>query len=275
MELFNAWSLARASELAYKKKDQVRSAVVNWGFENVETFGFPSRAHDNLTQAFVASNDDLILVSFRGTERVNWRDWLVNADIFFQEGPFGADVHGGFLKALKEPWKATTILDAVVAKVEDLSSNGRAVYLTGHSLGAALATLAAGYLLEKKISLTGVYTYGSPRVGSGDFAREYNWRARGLTHRFVNRQDVVTKLPLQDIGYWHIGTSWYIDENNDVSHPEWWKQVWDFFTQTVNGEPDLVTDHSITEGYVRSLRRALDDVTVPKGSLGEIGGTGV
>src|SRR5262249_54451343 len=81
------------------------------------------------------------------------------------------------------------------------------VWLTGHSLGAALATLAAARWAAGH-RVQGLYTFGSPRVGNAAFAAT----VPGPCYRFVNNNDVVTRLPPPGLfaGYRHVGVLKYI-----------------------------------------------------------------
>ena len=78
----------------------------------------------------------------------------------------------------------------------------RKIWITGHSLGAALATLAA----DRYRNVKGLYTYGSPRVGDKDFKKNF----RMNTYRFVNNNDIVTKVPPAGM-YRHVGELRHID----------------------------------------------------------------
>lgn len=76
-------------------------------------------------------------------------------------------VHRGFLAALDSVW------GKVLAAVQD-TAHGRPVFVCGHSLGAALAQLAARRLVGHGQAVAAVYVYGSPRVGNDDFRDDYN-----------------------------------------------------------------------------------------------------
>jgi hypothetical protein len=80
---------------------------------------------------------------------------------------------------------------------------------TGHSLGAALATLLAS--LKAPSSL---YTIGSPRVGDHDFVASLGTVD---SFRYVDCCDAVTQLPPAFLGYAHLGDPRYIDRNRQVS----------------------------------------------------------
>src|SRR5262249_58747833 len=65
------------------------------------------------------------------------------------------------------------------------------VFFTGHSLGAALATLAA----HRYPHTAGVYTFGSPRVGNHAFVASFNARMAQRSFRYVNDHDIVAQVP--------------------------------------------------------------------------------
>jgi hypothetical protein len=75
------------------------------------------------------------------------------------------------------------------------------VWLSGHSLGGALATLAAAHIGQDAVQ--GLYTYGCPRVGDAAFAGKLPARSH---YRFVHRDDWVPTVPPEFLGYVHAGT---------------------------------------------------------------------
>jgi triacylglycerol lipase len=94
-------------------------------------------------------------------------------------------VHEGFLKAFSD------IEDKFSVVVDSALSNRRPVWFCGHSLGAALATIAAYKYRDRA---QGLYTFGSPRVGNGRFVNALIKSLRNI-HRFVHHRDVVTTVP--------------------------------------------------------------------------------
>ena len=120
------------------------------------------------------------VIAFRGTEPDDLRD--IFDDLKFLPTPWaaGGTVHGGFAGAfgrVKEP---------VLAAINGATS-GQTVLVTGHSLGAALATLAAS--LASKVRLV---TFGSPRVGDSAFT---SLIGADRHDRFVDFLDAVTRIP--------------------------------------------------------------------------------
>jgi pimeloyl-ACP methyl ester carboxylesterase len=101
-------------------------------------------------------------------------------------------VHRGFREALDLVW------DDVARAL-----GGRPCRFAGHSLGAALATLAAA----RYPAVGPLYTFGSPRVGDAAFAES----VRVPCYRFVNNSDFVTGLP-PPVRYRHVGELVHFDE---------------------------------------------------------------
>ncbi len=113
---------------------------------------------------------------FRGTEGP--MDWRRNSSFLLTDWPCGGRVHGGFVDALDVVWdELGSALEAVTAPL----------LYTGHSLGGALAVLAAG-----RWPPLAVYTFGAPRVGDAGFAESLAGLA---VYRVVNRRDVVARTP--------------------------------------------------------------------------------
>jgi pimeloyl-ACP methyl ester carboxylesterase len=87
------------------------------------------------------------------------------------------------------------------------------VWFCGHSLGAALATLAA----DRYPATRGVCTFGCPRVGDNTFAAAFNANRANKTLRYVNHHDVVTHVPAPLFGYKHVNQRQFIARDGAVS----------------------------------------------------------
>jgi hypothetical protein len=203
--LANAWWLAEASTLAYADEAFAVGCFKKAGLDNVRFFNISS------TQCFVASSREFAVVAFRGSEvwrrrgkadiRVVAADFMTNADFWLTDWPKAGKVHRGFKKALDEVW------EDLFAYLTALQRGGRKIWMTGHSLGAALATLAA----DRYGEVQGVYTFGSPRVGNLRFKESYLNRA----YRFVNGSDIVAKIPPSGF-YVHVGEPRSIDREGKI-----------------------------------------------------------
>ena len=162
-------------------------------------------AVDN-TQVYVATNADQIVIAFRGSENPatldGLKDWLLTNAVnmlVVPEGRIGTDFmaagvgarfHLGFMSALAEVW------DPLKAAVdEELAKQERTVWVTGHSLGGAIATLAAWRLEQQFVTVEGVYTFGAPMIGNELAARAYEQQFAGRSFRFIDDGDLVPWLP--------------------------------------------------------------------------------
>ena len=94
------------------------------------------------------------------------------------------------------------------------------IWITGHSLGGAMATLCASRLEERNPIL---YTYGSPRVGG----REWRDGCDVEHHRFRNNNDVVPVVPLWLMGYRHHGKLCYINYYGNIRKLTLWQKLKD------------------------------------------------
>jgi len=158
------------------------------------------------TQAWLATDNEVIIVAFRGTESPTTLDGL--KDILLTdalnllvvpEGRLGHDLaaagvgarfHKGFVDAIAEIW------DPLAAAVEaEMKRRDRPVWLTGHSLGGALALHAAWLLKRQFIPVQEVCTFGAPMIGNKAACDAFNREFTGRIFRYVNGRDPVPKLP--------------------------------------------------------------------------------
>jgi hypothetical protein len=166
------------------------------------------------TQAFVGSDANDIVVSFRGTD--NLENWIKDLDFprvtSYPKCP-SCKVHAGFWSAWLE------LQTGVLAEVEQLVrlKPGAKIFVTGHSLGAALAALCAAELGASSHSLgfpiEGVYTYGQPRVGDVAFQNFYS-TGEHVSWRVTHWRDIVPHLPFESFGFHHTSTEVFYSEDN-------------------------------------------------------------
>jgi alpha-beta hydrolase superfamily lysophospholipase len=154
---------------------------------------------------------DAIVLAFRGTQVDDfWAsllDFAVDAQVLPIADAHGDLVHAGFFLALAEVWtKVAARLKAEQAR------RARPLWITGHSLGAALATLAASRCGDDAaLRLQGVYTFGSPRVGDTGFGATI----RVPVFRFRNDSDLVPHLPL-GLVFRHVGQLQFFDGGGHI-----------------------------------------------------------
>jgi hypothetical protein len=86
------------------------------------------------------------------------------------------------------------------------------IVVTGHSLGGAVATLAAAQLRSEGWVVS-LYSYGAPRVGGRALSAFISGQAGG-NYRVTHRNDPVPNLPLLIMGFVHVSPEYYIDAVN-------------------------------------------------------------
>jgi hypothetical protein len=205
----NAWWLADASWIAYTHeattvRDVLRSRA---GMDDCELVAAGG------TQCYVAHRDSFAIVTFRGTQPDDWND-LFNIARFVPKRWDVGRVHEGFADALEVVWKP------LENRLNQL--NDRRVWFTGHSLGGALASLAA---FRRGSQSAGLYTFGSPRVGNGEFAAALDGRLSDKSIRYVNDHDAVTHVPPERFAfphgrYTHLNHLRWINKDGQVSTTE-------------------------------------------------------
>lgn len=236
-----AW-MADAAMLAY-----ARSGPDPLSLDDVRAFLAKARLkcepignwHGHGTQGYFASNENFAVLAFRGTEKGDFVDLLTDAFILpvppneqalrpgklgmwfarWFSGNAGVRVHAGFQWALNTVWpQVRELLETYAARYPH-----NPIFFTGHSLGAALATIA---ITRVNVANAALYTIGSPRVGSPAFCDLVRAKAtlgiyRVANHADVNptrdgNQDLVTMVPPKDRNYCHTAGGLEIGPDGNV-----------------------------------------------------------
>ncbi len=203
--------------------------------------GFPEiRYYDrDGAQAYIFGNDDDRVIVCRGTEPNDWNDIKADLDLATVIAETAGRVHRGFKREVDDLWPRLE---------QALVNNTRPVWFTGHSLGGAMATICASRcrLSYIKSDPRALYTFGSPRVGNGRYVNFVQYEA----YRWVNNNDIVTRVPPWWLGYRHKGQEVYLDSDGAISRLTTWQRMKDRWRGFVRGlklrEFDHFTDHSIT-----------------------------
>jgi triacylglycerol lipase len=203
----NAWWLAELSRLVYRRESEEgheRGADETRRGELLARVGLRERLFFHEVEvcqgAVIEARDETwTALVFRGTNSP--QDWLTNTHATLGAWERGGQVHVGFRDALLQQW------GRISAAVETVHSP---LFVAGHSLGGALATLAASLCRPQ-----GVYTFGSPRVGNTAFGETL---AETPVYRLVNNRDAVTEvpLPLPKLGFTHVGQLHYFDHQGQL-----------------------------------------------------------
>lgn len=196
-----AWTMAYMAKLAYIKfedndleLEHLEYSLRSGWFNLIKTF------NKNGTQAFMAKNDGFAVLSFRGTQPDRWEDIKTDLKIIKQKTVKGK-VHTGFKLAFDD------VKNDIIEEIRENTGTDMPLYITGHSLGAALATVATGALDEEFNDLIAAcYTFGSPRVGDG----KYEKSIKTPFYRILNVTDIVTLFPILFGTFVHVGDARYL-----------------------------------------------------------------
>ncbi|MAE65558.1 MAG: hypothetical protein CMJ18_14910 [Phycisphaeraceae bacterium] len=226
--LANAWWLAEMSRLIYHdratgRRDSLETVQLReMGFisSGPTQFGViaPAPCRIEKFRALV----------FRGTDSLG--DWSTNLNAVPVDWPDGGRVHRGFLAALDRVWSEVVAL---------LDASEGPLFIAGHSLGGALATLSAARLRPRA-----AYTFGSPRVGDAAFGAAL--AERGVTQRLfriVKDRDVVASVPpRRPYAYEHAGEFHHLE--GSVTTP--------YIERGWHSPPERMSDHAPIN-YVASI----------------------
>ena len=235
---------AEISALAYYSDEIARELAADLGFPEVQFF------ERDGSQAYLLRNFDDCVIVCRGTEPHEWNDIRADVHAVFVLAETAGRVHRGFKREVDDLWP---LLEKA------LSSNSRTLWFAGHSLGGAMATICAGRCRLSHIDSNpqGLFTFGSPRVGNKRYVNYVNLEYT----RWVNNNDIVTRVPPAWMGYRHTGTEIYIDAHGRVRKLYGWRRTKDRLRGLWMGlrrwQIDPFSDHAIDQ-YVASIHAAIE-----------------
>jgi triacylglycerol lipase len=234
------------SEAVYLPPEQNREYFAKLGV----AFDYIEHATNEL---YVLYNEDDLIIAFRGTELKEFENLVEDLDVDMVDSLFcNGKVHHGFQQALDNLWPR--LLPVLKQRLKQ-----QHVWVTGHSLGAAMAVLAACRLHHEttlNIKPKAVFTYGCPRNSDTRFVNSLP-----MPHyRWVNNADVVTKVPT--FPYVHGGDMFYINRNGQVKKMSFLGRVTDQLAASVKGlfkgKAIPLNDHSISQ-YSAHLKKYQDE----------------
>ena len=236
---------AELSMIAYNDEVEARAAAAVAGFDDVTFYDRDG------SQAYRFRNGHDCVIACRGTEPNEWNDIQADANARSVVAETVGRVHRGFKTEVDDLWPMieTALLD-----------NAHRLYFCGHSLGGAMATICSGrcYLSHIPSNPIELFTYGSPRVGD----KRYINYVKLSHYRFVNNNDIVTRVPPALLGYRHSGDEVYLDRNGRIrklglvsKRRDRWQG---FFRGLRRWKIDHFSDHSI-HGYIDAILKAAHD----------------
>ena len=233
---------AEMSMLSYLHDDEAQPVLLSVGFTDIKYIDRDG------AQAYELMNEHDVVVVCRGTEPNEWNDIKADANAFTDLAETVGRVHRGFKREVDDIWP---ILE------ETLRDETRNVWFAGHSLGGAMAQICAGRCQLSEIAAVPreVYTFGSPRVGT----KRYIQNADVRHIRWVNNNDIVTRVPPRWLRYRHNGFKMYLDRNGELkrlSAAQRGKDRWaGFWSGLKQRKCDHFSDHAIA-AYVDYIRAA-------------------
>ncbi|MBF0350878.1 MAG: lipase family protein [SAR324 cluster bacterium] len=247
-DAWNALICCKLSAAAYETdRKKVISLFTEYGFS--ECF----LLFETESECVIAHNgNDQIIVAFTGTE--SWYDAMSDIKVDKLYTPHGG-IHSGFSYMLN-------VVYPQIIEILSRISTGKSIWITGHSLGGALALLLT-YHLHINNQFTAcyqsTYTFGCPRVGDSNFVKYISRTFAYSVFHVVNHLDVVTRIPPRIMGYHALNERIvYIDGDCEIHFDKlWWEQflgrfqgTWQHKLLLTNG----LKDHLISE-YVEQLEK--------------------
>tara|TARA_R110000764_G_scaffold22158_1_gene55532 strand:+ start:722 stop:1504 length:783 start_codon:yes stop_codon:yes gene_type:complete len=212
----------------------------------------------NSAECLITRAGDQLWIAFRGTQPNQLNDIKADLDFFREKSDSAGMVHGGFKDEIDELWEEVT---------KELLRNSklktpREVYFCGHSLGGAMATIAA----TRYPLATALFTFGSPRVGGKTFVDT----CCVPHYRFVNNNDLVAKVPPAILGFKHDGVEMYLNSNGKLALGyTFWQDTWDLVKGFVSAWSKLkffdgLTDHGM-DGYIYLVDQNKEEIEKCRG----------
>lgn len=206
----------------------------------------------------IMENSKAVVVAFRGTrDKIDWAIANVRAlpvPLTDCGNENKVRVHKGFQSALDFIDKSTKkrSLEAIFSKLDSAEIGDRELYITGHSLGGAIATIFATKLRHNRPAfveknLKGIITFGAPSAGLKSFF-DYYGNLHLISLRLVHDADAVPYAP--PIGYRHVGSALWLRNGRIVEDPGWRARL--RATLALMSPTSFVTNHFMSE-YVESM----------------------
>lgn len=235
--------MAELSMISYNDPSEAGRAAASIGFPDIAFY------ERDGSQAYRFRNQHDCVIACRGTEPNEWNDIQADARASSVLSETVGRVHRGFKREVDDLWP---MLETA------LMCNRQPLWFCGHSLGGAMATICAGRCLLSHIDCDPkrLFSFGSPRVGNPRYTQYTK-----LDHfRYVNNNDVVTRVPPAWFGYRHCGAEVYLDRRGKIRKAEFGGKTRDrwigFWSGLINGKIDSFADHSIHQ-YIKAIDQAL------------------
>ncbi|HJD59410.1 MAG TPA: ankyrin repeat domain-containing protein, partial [Rickettsia endosymbiont of Omalisus fontisbellaquei] len=226
-----AKKLGAVVQLAYESKKKIEEVSKDWGFEECYV------RQSDLFKSVVMCNEEKIIIAFRGTyHNQNWLSNIHALKTTIKIKEQDITVHTGFHEALMTHWDRENDNEKPLKEIikKYLNDYPKAkIYITGHSLGGAMASIAYCKLLElgtkigKPIEIDNVslYTYGQPLWMTANSEAIVKELFKGNYYRIANYQDLVPTVPPESLGYKHLGELYYLHKDGRMIDQKTFDQI--------------------------------------------------
>uniref|UniRef100_A0AC34RGB6 Fungal lipase-like domain-containing protein n=2 Tax=Panagrolaimus sp. JU765 TaxID=591449 RepID=A0AC34RGB6_9BILA len=166
----------------------------------------------------VSQGDQAIIVSFRGTEGFLQLVSEGVETVFDKKvtSAIGGGISEYFFNGFNMIWNAGMKNDFITLKNQ---YPGYKIWVTGHSLGGAMASICASTIIGTKLAPANnvyLYTFGQPRTGDKDYSSKHDSLGFAATNRITHHRDIVPHIPTENFkGYYHHMSELFY--NNDMS----------------------------------------------------------
>lgn len=235
---------AELANVSYEPFNDVQKMSTRLGFTTLEFY-----QNDNAQAYRFQTKDDIIIVC-RGTEG-NKADILADLRAWPTKTAEGR-VHQGFKEETDDLW------ENIVEDLVRASNREKNIYLLGHSMGGAMATIMSKRCVncDELPNPVELHTFGSPRVAW----RKYINTITTMHYRWVNNNDIICRLPTSLSGYKHHGYEFYINHKGKIrtldGFPRFVDGLKGFISSLLKGRVDIFTDHLMDE-YIKNIRHNL------------------
>ena len=241
---------AEISMISYLSIEECNIAAGKLGFIDGKFF------NSNNAQAYWFQSEWDSVVVCRGTEVSEIDDLKADVNAVTAVAETVGKVHRGFKAEVDEIWPYIE---------KELEVNDKPLWFCGHSLGGAMAHICAGRCMLSYIKTEPeeLYTYGSPRVGCNKYVNHVK-----LQHyRWVNNNDIVTRVPPSFLGYRHSGTEMYLNRIGQQQKIAGWRRVSDriqgFAKALLRFRIDHLSDHSVLQ-YIDTIFKLARNEPAPE-----------
>src|SRR5882724_8667645 len=196
----NARAMMWLSQLAYETDDERKVDDILSKFQLKKRLLGSNGPITGLLQRkasfIVAAGHGATFVMFAGTDPLKIGDWFKDFKLALEPNV----LHKGFAEAVD------SVMRDIQAVIASRGADEQPLFFTGHSMGGALANIAALRALEADVQATAVYTFGGPRAGGQDFFDRYTSKLGDCTFRLVRGHDIVPAVPPSLAGnFRHVG----------------------------------------------------------------------